>query len=250
MRIGFIRFLILVSVLFFWAGFVNIVTSCKSENTPEPLDTTTTTTLVSTTTTQRPAPAPIVLSWETNRPERKEWSKFVLAYLDKTFPVFYTATDNKRFCPGFQSLTREQQIQAMAEIIVSITFYESGFSPVSRTQETTMGIDPVTGKPVFSEGLLQLSYQDVQNYKSVFNGQCRIDWQKDKGLNPTDPAKTILDPITNLHCGLMILQNQLNKKGSWVLSTGVYWAVLKEGGKYQKIEQIINRVKKLNFCTN
>jgi hypothetical protein len=67
--------------------------------------------------------------------------------------------------------------------------------------ETTMGTDPVTGKQVASEGLLQLSYQDVPNYGSVLKYPlCKIQWSKDKSLSVTDPKKTILDPYINLEC--------------------------------------------------
>ena len=49
--------------------------------------------------------------------------------------------------------------------------------------ETTMGADSVTGKQVASEGLLQLSYQDIPNYGALLKyPACKIDWQKDKAL--------------------------------------------------------------------
>lgn len=129
------------------------------------------------------------------------------------------------------------------EVISQIALYESAWKPTSRMQETTMGTDPVTGKPVWSEGLLQLSYQDIQ-----WAPYCEFDWKKDKLLSPTSPQKTILDPIKNLECGVRILAAQIRTKGTVILNKGVYWAVLKEGGKYQKIAQITGATKKMKFC--
>ena len=130
-----------------------------------------------------------------------------------------------------------------------MAYFESGWKPTSRMTETTMGIDPVTGKQVESEGLLQLSYQDVPNYGSVLKfPACKIDWQKDKSLSAIDPKKTILDLYINLECGLRILGSQIKKKGSAILSSGVYWSVLKEGGKYSKVESIIDMITKTGLC--
>lgn len=94
-----------------------------------------------------------------------------------------------------------------------------------------MGTDPVTGRQVASEGLLQLSYQDVQ-----WAPYCEFDWSVDKKYSDTDARKSIFDPekITE-DCGIQILDRQVAKKSNIALSSGVYWAVLKIGGKYRGI---------------
>jgi hypothetical protein len=200
------------------------------------------------------APTPKVeyasLSWEKSHPERRPWSSDVFLLIgEELFLDFDSAKDAKRVCPKYESLQRQQKISMWAELISAIAYYESGWNPASRMVETTMGTDPVTGKQVASEGLLQLSYQDVPNYKSILKyPACKIDWQKDKGLSLTDPKKTILDPAINLECGLRILANQIRKKGYVILSSGVYWAVLKDGGKYSKVDSIIRMVRKIGFC--
>jgi hypothetical protein len=43
---------------------------------------------------------------------------------------------------------------------------------------------------------------------------------------------------------LRILAEPNSEKGSIILSSGVYWAVLKDGGKYSKVDSIIAMVEK------
>lgn len=190
------------------------------------------------------------LSWERNHPERKAWSKFVFELVsEELLEVLDSAKDAKRICPKYEVLARDQRVLIWGELVSALAYFESGWSPTSRMTETTMGTDPVTKKQVVSEGLLQLSYQDVPNYGSVLKYPlCKIEWTKDKGLSVTDSKKTILDPYINLECGLRILANQVQKKNLVILSSGVYWAVLKEGGKYSKIDSIIAMVEKTGLC--
>lgn len=190
------------------------------------------------------------LSWEKNHPERKEWSTFVFEFISaEVFESFDAAKDATRICPKYESLAKDQRILVWGELISAMAYFESGWSPTSRMTETTMGTDPVTGKQVASEGLLQLSYQDVPNYGTVLKYPlCKIEWSKDKSLSLTDPKKTILNPYINLECGLRILANQVKKKGSVILSSGVYWAVLKDGGKYSKVDSIIGMIAKTGLC--
>lgn len=186
----------------------------------------------------------VPLSWEKSHPERKTWSSQVYGLIRNQLLVeFDSAQDVERFCPNYNALTDDQKANVWSELISAISFYESKWSPTSRMKENTLGIDPVTKQPVFSEGLLQLSYQDVLGYP-----YCKFDWKQDKALDPNDPRKTILDPGANLDCGTRILANQIKQRGKVVLSSGVYWAVLKEGGRYQKIEKISAMTKQLPFC--
>lgn len=202
-------------------------------------------------TTPTPTPAPPAssgkyeaLAWETSsKPERKNWSNYIFQIVGEEYQSLNRAGDITFFCPRYNSLSKEQRINAWGQLIVGMAYYESGWSPTSRMTETTMGTDPITGKQVSSEGLLQLSYQDVQ-----WAPYCEFDWSKDKNLSATDPKKTILDPYKNLRCGIKILARQVDRKGEIVLSSGVYWAVLKDGGKYEKLDEIAGYVKRLSFC--
>lgn len=192
----------------------------------------------------------IALSWEKNHSERKPWSTYVSELLSaELFESFDSAKDAKRICPKYETLNREERIAVWSELISAVALYESGWDPTSRMTETTMGTDPVTKKQVASEGLLQLSYQDVPNYGSLLKYPlCKIEWSKDKGLALKDAKKTILDPYINLECGMRILANQIRKKGTVILESGVYWAVLRDGGKYSKVNPIIGMVRQTGLC--
>lgn len=151
--------------------------------------------------------------------------------------------DVESFCPMYDRLGTQDRLNFWAEFISSVALYESAWSPTSRMIETTMGTDPYTGRQVASEGLLQLSYQDVQ-----WAPYCEFDWSVDKKYSDTDPRKSIFDPKKNLSCGIQILDRQVARKGNIALSTGVYWAVLKINGKYSKLKEIRARTNALSFC--
>ncbi len=185
------------------------------------------------------------LSWENTtaaHPERASWSQTVSQMVDQNLTDFEKASDLIDFCPKYISLDKQKKIKAISELIVGVVYYESGYSPVSRMKED-LGIDKVTGVQVQSEGLLQLSYGDQQ-----WAPFCKFDWPKDKLLSPTDPKKTILDPIINLECGIKIFSNQVALR-KLITTTNNYWAVIKTGHRYQKISSIKAMVaKNAPFC--
>ncbi len=185
------------------------------------------------------------LSWESSaRPERKAWSQYLMKLVMEDWNgLLKGADDINQFCPRYYTLSSQDRANVWAQIFVAMAKYESAYNPLSRMHETTMGTDPITKKPVYSEGLLQLSYQDIQGWKF-----CKFDWNKDKNLNPTDPKKTILDPYINLHCGVGIMARQVANKGKIMLGSGAYWAVIKTNSKYQKISSITSMVKALPIC--
>jgi hypothetical protein len=166
-----------------------------------------------------------------------DWSNHLKEIIHNEWDSFEQAIDVEIVCHKYSTLVLKEQQEVILELIIAIAFYESGWNPLSRYHEKTMGIDPVTKKPVYSEGLLQLSYQDTQ-----WARYCEFDWNKDKHLAENDPAKTILDPFKNLSCGAKILANQIARKKKIFVSSGAYWAVIKEGGRYEKISEIKSRV--------
>lgn len=199
--------------------------------------------------TPTPSPQPSYkmapLSWESSKyPERTSWSEYLQKIiLNDWNSLLPGANDITDFCPRYNSLNNNERANVWAQLFAAISKFESGYSPTSRMQETTMGTDPVTGKAVYSEGLLQLSYQDIE-----WAPWCQFDWSKDKNLSSTDPQKTILDPYKNLSCGVGIMAKQIKTKGAIVVSSGVYWAVIKSGGRYQQISSIQGMVRSLSLC--
>jgi hypothetical protein len=184
----------------------------------------------------------ISFQWEVDpvNKSREPWSAHMVPLIRRHLPEFKKG-DWVNHCPKWNSLTEDQQVHVIGVDIVATILNESAYKPTSRMRETTMDIDPVTGVQVWSEGLLQLSYQDVPNYGEKlipdFEEVCKIDWKKDKGLSPTDPKKTILDPYINLTCGITILANEIDRK-KVVYYDGSYWAVRRPKGKYTKVPQI------------
>ena len=187
------------------------------------------------------------LAWETStKPERKAWSQYLMKLVSEDWSsLLKGADDMTQFCHRYNSLNNNERANAWAQLFVAMAKYESAYSPTSRMQETTMGTDPVTHKAVYSEGLLQLSYQDTQ-----WSPFCKFDWSKDKYLSPTDPKKTILDPYINLHCGVGIMAKQVARTGKIMIGSGAYWAVIKTNSSYNKISSIKSIVKSLQMCTN
>ncbi|WP_413294922.1 murein L,D-transpeptidase catalytic domain family protein [Bdellovibrio sp. HCB185ZH] len=196
-----------------------------------------------------PTPAPgytmAPLAWESSsKPERKQWSQYLQTLVKGEWnSLLKGASDMADFCPKYSKLNDDQRANVWAQLFVAMARYESGYNPLSRMHETTMGTDGVTKKPVYSEGLLQLSYQDTQ-----WNKWCKFDWSKDKNLSSTSPKKTILDPYINLHCGVGIMAKQIKNKGAIAIKSGVYWSVLKPGGKYNQLTSIRSMVKSLPMC--
>lgn len=187
------------------------------------------------------------LAWEKSVAGSKSWSDYIYKTIKTEEPQMLdvnAATDVSLFCPNFHNLNVNQRLNFWGQLFAGIAFYESGWSPTSRMIETTMGIDPITGKQVASEGLLQMSYQDVPNYGNV----CEFDWKKDRFLDLNDPRRTILDPYKNLSCGIKIMAKQLKRSGVIATRSGAYWAVIIPGGKYEKIDSISKIVQKLSFC--
>jgi hypothetical protein len=193
----------------------------------------------------------VALSWEKTDSRRAEWSKFVFETVDRLFDSsFSKCTDMTVFRSDYNTLNRHQKINVWGELISAICYYESGWNPTSRMVETTMSTDPVTGNQVASEGLMQLSYQDERSYSGKLEVECKFDWDRDRALfrnNPKDPNITILNPFYNLEFGIGILAYQIKNYKEIILSRNVYWAVIKQDGKYEKINKIRNIVENLNF---
>ena len=194
-----------------------------------------------------PAYKPQALAWETKVAGSAAWSQAIYDVIQSEEPQMLgqnVADDVETYCPKYRTLSDDQRLNFWGQLFAAVAKYESGWKPSSRMVETTMGTDPLTGRQVASEGLLQLSYQDENSYKL----DCGFDWTKDKLLSDTDPKKTIFDPKNNLRCGIKIMARQLKNKRAIGLSSGVYWAVLKVGGKYTKISEISAITKTLTFC--
>lgn len=188
-------------------------------------------TQIPTTPEQKATTALVPLSWESVK-GANDWSQFVfLKIRDKHLSSFDKAKDAERFCPAYKSLNTDQKATAWAELISAMAKYESSWDPSSSSVDVGTSED----RDTWSVGLLQMSVIDQESYKLPL------------GFSFADLKK----PLPNLELGLAILAQQIEKKGTVILSSrsGLYWAVLFEGGKYDKTAQIISMTKKIPFCT-
>ncbi len=183
-------------------------------------------------------------TWEKKDSSRAVWSNTIRQVVDEKAPFLFKGPgDVEQFCPMYSRLGTQDKLNFWVEFFSAVALYESNDKPTARMVETTMSIDPITGKQVESEGLLQLSYQDVQ-----WAPYCEFNYQADKKYAVTDVRRSILDPATNLSCGIQILNDQVKKYGNIALSSNVYWATLKIGGKYTKLTEIKRITNALSFC--
>lgn len=182
--------------------------------------------------------------WESVDAGSRDWTLYSFGVVDTLGPALVAgSSDMDLFCPNYGHLTRNEKLNFWVYLASAVAKFESNENPADRFLESTMGKDPVTGQPVWSEGLLQLSYQDELAYKF-----CVFNWAADSKLSPTDPNKTILQPKTNLLCGLQILNQQIERVGKIGTITDVYWSTLKPGGKYTAIPKIEKLTNAIPFC--
>ena len=134
------------------------------------------------------------------------------------------------FCPRFKTLNEADKRAFWAYFFQALSGAEAGLLPTSDVRHPEVDVrDTVTRRMVRAEGLLQLTYMDADRYG------CNFDWEKDKDLPHTDPAKTILQPKNNLTCGVKILDQQLIARNERLLSSSSYWETLRPGTQGYKV---------------
>jgi hypothetical protein len=140
--------------------------------------------------------------------------------------------DVARFCPRFSSMNDTDRRAFWAYFFQALAGAEAGLNPRTRVRHTepeVAKIDKVTGVAVRSEGLLQLSYGDGKLYG------CDFDWEADRKLSASSPAKSILQPRNNLECGVKILSNQIIDRHKPLFTRTSYWSTLQPGRKSYRV---------------
>ncbi len=172
------------------------------------------------------------LIWESSsHPERAQWSSALMGIVANSFAQLDQAKDTASFCPRYASLTQDQKINVWADIFAGTAYYECAWDPTSNSVD----VGTSNNRDTWSVGLLQLSVVDQQNYGFQF------------GFNFSD----LEDPIKNLQLGVAIMAKQVTKRGVIMIpvgGSGLYWATLHPGGRYDASAGIIKMVKKLSFC--
>jgi hypothetical protein len=162
---------------------------------------------------------PIILSWDDNL-TRCGWSPTLIQQVTLSFDDLELGQP-EQFLPGYNSLIPENKIRFWAELVIAIIRYESNFDPKCVYHEPArIGVDSI--------GLLQLSYQDQDNYEM-------------EDISEND--KSLENPLVNIRCGLVILAHWLSADGTVAQgrkesSRGAarYWSVVREGIKHHKEE--------------
>ncbi len=206
--------------------------------------------------TQAPVPPPFdfpeatPLLWEdADHPERVAWSKYTFRAINPVLDDLSSGKDINQFCPNYSKITRKQQILVWAEIFANIAFWESSYDPLNNTMEifADRGTDPVTHMPVYSSGLLQLSYQDSLNWGFEI---CNFNWEKDRKLPEKDIHRSLYNPFNNLYCGINIMARNVKKLGAIISHDHYYWSTLQSGNlledRHGQIERMVH--KELPFC--
>lgn len=185
------------------------------------------------------------VDWELHRKDYGRYlSRIALMIMRTKGPAFYRgAADITSFCPAFYTLNRNQKENVWVAIVAAISNHESSHRLTSRSPEG--GVDRVTGDEVYSEGLLQISYQDARSYRQFCS---EVSWDKDKNLDKKSEKKTIFNPIINLSCGMQILHWQVAQRQHIAVSARPYWSTISPTHQYSKLGPIQNKVKRLKIC--
>lgn len=160
------------------------------------------------------------------------WDKIVEEALPPAMLSSQVPRDVRRFCPRFYGMTEVDKRAFWAYFFQALAGAEAGLKPTTRVRHTEPEVavkDQVTGRPVRSSGLLQLTYEDQKRYG------CDFDWEADRKLKAEDPAKTILQPKNNLECGVKILEKQIIVMHKPLLARTGYWSTLRPGGASYRV---------------
>lgn len=171
----------------------------------------------------------MTLDWEAGHPERGAWSAALVSDLNAHFSSLARASDATEFCAKWHLLTRDQQVNVLAELIVWTAYYESAWNPRDYSVDAGSRSDTST----WSVGLLQLSVVDQANY------------QLPLGYSFAD----LQDPIKNLNLGVAIMAAQIDRHGRILIPVGgkgLYWSTLHPGGKYDKSAAIESHTQMLH----
>lgn len=169
------------------------------------------------------------LSWENTtapHPERAAWSKSLIDIIGEKFDVLDKAKDMSKYCPKFSLLTKKDKINALAEFMVALAYYESGYNP----KASSVDVGTKDDKSTWSIGLWQMSVIDQSSYNIKF---C---------YNYDD----LLKPAPNAKLAIYVLAKQIASQGLICVDKNVYWATLscKSTAKYQVNNQIAARLQK------
>lgn len=177
----------------------------------------------------------IHLYWEDStepHPERIPWTDRMMGHVEKNFDLFDNAKDIRRICPRYNHLNYTERLKAIGEFLAWLSYYESAWRPATAVVDVGKPDKPDT----WSVGLFQVSVVD----------------QSWAGGGYSYTFEQLKSPLPNIDLAMALMVRQLRRNGLFILPNSHkdrYWAIILEGNKYQKIDEILGRVKKhAPFC--
>lgn len=114
--------------------------------------------------------------------------------------------------PRYENLLKNRNdFKYWQAVVKAICFAESNFNPRERFFEDSMGY--------YSEGLMQLSYEDCRAY----------------GFPLNKIKNEIFDIEKNIQLGMIILDRLVKNHGKFIFNSGNYWAVLQPKNKRHSV---------------
>lgn len=149
----------------------------------------------------------------------KGWRDEYTNFIETNATEIMIKANKESLVPIYQVFDQRELI---AIIFQAMAYAESGYNRCLRYEEK-LGLDPVTGYPITSEGLMQLSYVDADRYGANFH------WVDDRGKAQNDSTKSIFDPIKNLDGAIKVFTKLLTNdpKRTFQDAGRLYWAVLR-----------------------
>jgi hypothetical protein len=166
-------------------------------------------------------------------------------------------SDARAICPRFGALEPGEKKEFFLHFFNGIARYESNFKtavPVfdeqrykNRTPPYNLFRGPIKPR-VYSMGLFALSYSAAPGYRP----QCRINYDKDRRKDISDPSLTIYDPQIQAECAVTIMNKWVTRDGAIGIggngSRGGarYWGTLR--GHNPAARQIASQLKRFTPC--
>jgi len=166
---------------------------------------------------------------------KKEWSIMLAKALDLYGKEMLVVApkDFKAYCNAdFSKLSIYQKKQFYVALFSGLAKFESSYNPKATYKE---GFNDVSGKPVISAGLLQLSIESGNSYG------CKLKKTED-----------LFDPATNLECGVRIANRWVGQRDLVIASQQSPWkGMSRYWSPFRKVDRkasMAKQTKALSFC--
>lgn len=133
-------------------------------------------------------------------PERRAWSDALFAEMEKNYETFMATSDILVVLPDLDSLTKEQRITKLCEMMCQIAKYECSWDPTETSVDTNGRSDP----DYLATGMYQLNVEDQEFW---FSGTSFSHQQ-------------LKEPLNNIKAGVGILAYIAKRRGRITFKKG------------------------------